>query len=66
MAETHFDISGKEVESIIFEKDIINKVYKCDTEAKLREALEIISKDNLIIYILELDKFTILKDIKKH
>lgn len=27
MAETHFDISGKEVESIILEKDTINKVY---------------------------------------
>lgn len=65
MAETHLDISGKEVESIIFEKDTINKVYKCDKDAKLKDALEIISKDNLIIYTLESDNFTILKDIKK-
>ena len=65
LSEIYYEQSGKEAETIIFEKDTINKVYQCDKDEKLKDALEIISKDNLIIYTLASDNFIMLKDIKQ-
>ena len=65
MSEIHYDLAGKEIESIIFEKDTINKNYKCDKDDKLKVALEIISKDNIVIYTLASDNFELLKNIKE-
>ena len=65
MSEIHYDQGGKEIENIIFEKDTINKYYKCNIDTKLKDALEIISKDNLVMYTLASDNFNILKDIKQ-
>ena len=45
MAEIIYEQSGKETENIIFEKDTVNKIYQCKLDKKLKNALEIISKD---------------------
>ena len=65
MSKAIFEQSGKESEDIIFEKDTINKIYKCKSDEKFQNALEIISKDNIAIYTLASDNFEILKQIKE-
>lgn len=65
MSEVIYEQSGKESEDIIFEKDTINKVYECKLDEKLKNALEIISKDNILIYTLATENFDLLKKIKE-
>lgn len=65
MENVHCDQSGKEVCNIIFEKDTVNKKYKCDKDERLKAALEIISKDNLVMYTLASDNFEVLKKVKE-
>ena len=65
MSEVIYEQSGKESEDIIFEKDTINKVYECKLDEKLKNALEIISKDNILIYTLATENFDLLKNIKE-
>lgn len=65
MSEVIYEQSGKESEDIIFEKDTINKVYECKLDKKLENALEIISKDNILIYTLATENFDLLKNIKE-
>lgn len=65
MSEVIYEQSGKENEDIIFEKDTINKVYECKLDKKLENALEIISKDNILIYTLATENFDLLKKIKE-
>lgn len=65
MCKIYYDQAGKELEKVIFEKDTINKNYKCAEDEKLKSALEIISKDNIIIYTLASDNFEALKNIKE-
>lgn len=65
MGEIYYDQSGKEVEKIIFEKDTINKSYKCPEDKRLKSALELISKDNIVIYTLASENFESLKNIKE-
>lgn len=61
MAEIIYEQSGKETENIIFEKDTVNKIYQCKLDKKLKNALEIISKDNILIYTLATENFELLK-----
>ena len=56
--------SYKENENIIFEKNTIDKIYQCKSDEKLKNALEIISKDNILIYTLATENFEILKTVK--
>lgn len=65
MSEVIYEQSGKETEDIIFEKDTINKAYECKLDKKLENALEIISKDNILIYTLATENFDLLKKIKE-
>ena len=65
MGEIYYDQSGKEVEKIIFEKDTVNKSYKCPEDKRLKSALELISKDNIVIYTLASENFESLKNIKE-
>jgi hypothetical protein len=65
MEEIEYDQGGKEIENIIFEKDTINKYYKCDKDDKLKAALEIISKDNIVMYTLASENFDLLKNVKE-
>ena len=65
MSEVIYEQSGKETKNIIFEKDTINKIYECKLDEKLKNALEIISKDNILIYTLATENFDLLKKIKE-
>lgn len=65
MSEIIYEQSGKENENIIFEKNTIDKIFQCKLDEKLKNALEIISKDNILIYTLAIENFEILKKIKK-
>lgn len=65
MSEILYEQSGKETENIIFEKDTINEIYQCKQDEKLKEILEIVSKDNILIYTLATEKFELLKKIKE-
>ena len=64
MSEIIYEQSGKESENIIFEKNTIDKIYQCKLDKKLQNALEIISKDNILIYTLGSENFELLKTIK--
>ena len=64
MSQIIYEQSGKERENIIFEKNTIDKVYQCSADEKLKNALEIISKDNILIYTLATENFEILRTIK--
>lgn len=64
MSQITYEQSGKESENIIFEKNTIDKIYQCKADEKLKNALEIISKDNILIYTLATENFDLLKIIK--
>lgn len=64
MSEIIYKQSGKESENIIFEKNTIDKAYQCKADKNLQNALEIISKDNILIYTLGAENFELLKTIK--
>ena len=65
MSELIYEQNGRETEDIIFEKNKINKIYKRKVDENLKNALEIISKDNIIIYTLATENFKVLKTIKE-
>lgn len=51
-------------EEIIILKDTINKKYKCKNDKKLENILNVTSKNNILIYTLDVENFSILKQIK--
>jgi len=65
MSEIVYEQSGKESENIIFEKNTIHRIYQCKSDEKLKNALEIISKDNILIYTLATENFELLEKMKK-
>lgn len=64
MSEINYEPSGKESEDVIFEKNTMDKTYQCKQDKKLESALEIVSKDNILIYTLASENFELLQTIK--
>ncbi len=58
-----FDEYKNEKEKIYFLRDIINNKFNC-IDKKLEEILSVLSKDNILIYTLDSEKFSILDEIK--
>ncbi|MCL2859353.1 MAG: ATP-binding protein [Oscillospiraceae bacterium] len=63
MNEIITDKYGNEKESLIFLKDTVNKKYDCPEDENLKNALQLASKSNILIYILESEEFKILHSI---
>lgn len=65
MAKIIRDKYNNESEEVIFLKDTLNEKYECEKDEKLQEVLNIASKDNILIYTVQSEKFEILKNIKE-
>lgn len=65
MSEIYRDKYNNESQKTIFLKDTLNEQYECEKDSKLQESLNIASTNNILIYILQIEKFEILKDIKE-
>ncbi len=57
------DQYGNKKELIYFERDTVNKLYRCD-DKDLQKSLPIISKENILIYLLDTGSFEIVKKVK--
>lgn len=65
MAEILRDQHGNETEKFIFIKDTIANHYECPDDENLEKILNITSNNNILIYTVQIEKFTILQKIKE-
>lgn len=65
MAEILRDPHGNETEKFIFIKDTIANHYECPDDENLEKILNITSNNNILIYTVQIEKFTILQKIKE-
>lgn len=63
-SEIRKDEYSNKKEKIFFLKDFTKKVFSCNEDKKLEELLNIISTNNIIIHILQTEKFPILKQVE--
>ncbi len=64
MSEIVKDRYSNKSENIIFLKDNIQKKYECKRDKNLQKVLDIASTNNILIYVLQVEKFDILQQIK--
>lgn len=64
MVEIMKDQYKNESEKIIFIKDTKNNDYKCPGDKRLEGVLNFASTNNILIYTVQVDKFSILEEIK--
>lgn len=65
MTEILRDQHGNETEKFIFIKDTIANHYECPDDENLEKILNITSNNNILIYTVQIEKFTILQKIKE-
>lgn len=64
MTEIIRDKNNNKTERLIFIKDSINEYYECSEDKDLEKVLNIASTNNILIYTVQIEKFTILQKIK--
>lgn len=64
MCEIVKDQYNNEKEELIFLKDTINEKYECPKDKELEKVLNIASNNNILIYTVQIEKFTILEKIR--
>lgn len=65
MCEILRDQHGNATEQLIYVKDTINNHYECPEDKELEKFLNLTSNNNILIYTVQIEKFTILQRVKK-
>lgn len=64
MCEIIRDKYNNEKEELKFLRDTINEKFECPSNKELEKILNITSNNNILIYTLQIEKFSILQEIK--
>lgn len=65
MYEITRDKYNNEKEELKFLRDTINEKFECPSNKELEKILNITSNNNILIYTVQIEKFSILQEIKK-